>query len=527
MTPFADDDAKARFRSAAREFAEQARARANGHASGDQWQEPDLALATADTLPAPPLSLSIFPGRSRRWIERAAECAGAPPDYVACSLLSVVGATVGNARWGSPWEGWQQPPVVNVACIGNPSTGKTPATNTVTAPLSDLVAALNENWEQRQNEFRTARQFAKEKRALWEAEVKAAAKNGCPPPPEPESAREPDPPRKRRVCSTDPTIEAARNLSAANPRGLLLHRDELAGWIAGMDRYGNGGSGTDRAFWLQSYDGGRWTCDRVKDGEDATDVPHLTWSIVGGIQPDRLASLLLAGDDDGLPARFIYTWPAPPAGVPARPTGAPPFSLLPDLRRLRELPMPGAEPAILPFTSDAADMIQEWRGDVRKLEADAHGLFLSWTGKLPGMAVRLAVIFAHLEWLSQPDGTPSPETVDADAAARAIGFLADYAVPMARRAFGEAALPEAERDARRLARWYLKQPAPRPAVLNARRLRLTGNSPGIATSARITAALDEMAAMGWCRPMGGREGSTAGRQRADWAMNPAVRGAAP
>jgi hypothetical protein len=189
--------------------------------------------------------------------------------------------------------------------------------------------------------------------------------------------------------------------------------------------------------------------------------------------------------------------------------------------------MQGDEPVVLPFDEQAAEMLQAWRGRTKQMEAAAHGLFLSWVGKLPGMAVRLAVVFAYLEWLSRPEGTPEPAAIDATAAARAIAFLDRYAVPMARRTFGEAALPEAERDARRLARWYLSQPAPRPAALNARRLRHMGNGPGIATSARISAALEELAALGWCRPMGGREGSTAGRQRADWAMNPGVRGAAP
>jgi hypothetical protein len=72
------------------------------------------------------------------------------------------------------------------------------------------------------------------------------------------------------------------------------------------------------------------------------------------------------------------------------------------------------------------------------------------------MAVRLAVVFLHLDWLGPPAGTPPPEAVDLDALARALGFLADSAVPMAKRAFGEAALPQAERDARRLARWLLR-----------------------------------------------------------------------
>jgi hypothetical protein len=112
--------------------------------------------------------------------------------------------------------------------------------------------------------------------------------------------------------------------------------------------------------------------------------------------------------------------------------------------------------------------------------------------------------------------------VDLDAIARAVGFLADYAVPMARRAFGEAALPEPERDARRLARWLLRQ-SPMPETLNARALRRQEKGPGIADAPRLEAALHELAELGWVRPAPNREGSGKGRQRADWAVNPVLR----
>jgi len=493
----------------------------------DAWPAPDLSLATDDPAPAPDLDIRLFPGKWQPWITGAAESAGAPVDYVACSLLAATGATIGNARWGSPWDGWQHPPIVWIACIGMPSAGKSPGMNASAAPLSDLVGFQNDDWEERQRDYRTAKQAAKEARARWEAEVKTAAKNETPPPREPTTAREPDPPRKRRIYSTDPTIEAARNLSAANPRGLLLYRDELAGWLTSMGKYGNGNAGGDRGFWLQAFDGGRWASDRVKDGDDPPDVPHLTWGILGGFQPDRLASAMLAGDDDGMAARFIYCWPMPPANVPERPSGrALPFDLMAAFHRLRELPMPDDNPVILLFNDDAAETLQEWRRETKAMETERTGLFLSWTGKLPGFAVRLAVIFAHLSWVVARDGTPEPERITVDDATRAVAFLSDYAVPMARRAFGEAALPEAERDARRLARWYLRQPRPRPAVLNARTLRRMADGPGIASAPRIEAALAELAELGWVRPAPDRDGDSAGRRRSDWAVNPAVRDAA-
>ena len=44
---------------------------------------------------------------------------------------------------------------------------------------------------------------------------------------------------------------------AGSPDGVLLHQDELSGWFGSMDKYsGRGGAAKDRAFWLESYNGG-------------------------------------------------------------------------------------------------------------------------------------------------------------------------------------------------------------------------------------------------------------------------------
>lgn len=488
------------------------------------WPVPDVALATSDALPAPRSPSGLFPGPWPDWIEAAAEGAGAPPDYTGTALLCAVGAQIGNARWGQPWPGWREPPALYVALVGNPSAGKSPALDVVVDRVAELEAELNGDWEERQRECRTVRQAAKEHRARWEAAVKAAVEKGVPPPAEPDGAREPDVPARRRLRSTDPTVERAAELGGRNPRGLLLVRDELAGWIANMDRYaGASAGGGDRAFWLQAYGGRPWASDRKKDGDAGLLVPHLTWSVIGGIQPDRVASLLMAGDDDGLAARFLFAWPAPGerSGRPARCADL--DALRRALRRLRELPWEPPEPVVLPFTDAAAAAMEGWRREVVRLEDGAGGLFLSWVGKLPGFAVRLAVVFEHLAWAAREGGT-APEAVGEDAMRRATAFLAVYAVPMARRVFGEAALPEAERDARRLARWLLRQ-APCPEVLNARVLRRQADGPGIPKAERITTALGELAELGWVRSEA-TSGHRGGRPRGDWAVNPMVRTAA-
>jgi len=485
------------------------------------WPVPAFDLATADTVAPPPLiARKVFPAQWADWIEAAAEAKGAPAGYVATALLPVAGALIGNARWARPWEGWQEPPAINVALVGNPSAGKSPALDALIELLADIQTADNEDWQQRKRDHATAKLVAAEYRAKWEQQAKEAVRRGTPPPLMPAEADEPAPPQRRRIYSTEPTVEKAARMSAANLRGLLLVRDELAGWIAGMDRYSNG-AGSDRAFWLQAHGGRPWTPDRVKDGDAEVSVPNLTWSIVGTIQPDRLASLLLTGDDDGLAARFLYTWPAPQA--PRRP----PDGLVTRrarewLARQRSLPWTPPAPLLVPFSASALDALQAWREEVGSMEETAAGLFLSWIGKLPGFAVRLALIFAHLDWSCGSGGDPPGEVGQADIG-RALDYLESYAVPMARRCFGEAALPEAERDARRLARWLRRQ-KPVPDVLNARALRRTAAGPSIPAAARIEAALGELAALGWVRPVpASRSG---GRPRGDWEVNPSLMGGA-
>ncbi|HJU19082.1 MAG TPA: DUF3987 domain-containing protein, partial [Stellaceae bacterium] len=319
------------------------------------------------------------------------------------------------------------------------------------------------------------------------------------------------------LFSTEPTTEKAARLVHGNPRGLLLVRDELAGWIGGMDRYSRGDGG-DRAFWLQAYGGRHWTPDRIKDGDRAIIIPHLLWGLAGGIQPDRVASQLLAGDDDGLAARLLYAWPAPVP--PRRPSIVPDHATaLAALGRLIALPWEPPDPVILPFEDEAATALQAFREEAAALEQGAAGMFLSWLGKLPGFCVRLANILQHLAWCW--DGrSPEPDRIRLPAASSAADFLESYAVPMARRVFGEAALPQAERDARTLARWLVRQ-EPVPEIINERDLRRMADGPGIRDAARMAAALAELAEGGWARPAPARaEGH--GRPRQDWAVNPAV-----
>jgi hypothetical protein len=486
---------------------------------GEAWPDPDLAMLSPHRRSAPELPVDVFDPFWSRWIADAAEAKGSPIDFVALPLIAAAGTLVANARRASPWSGWVEPPIIWAANVGLPSSNKSPGLDAVMDLVRELERELDADFDDRSRENLVARELAKAKRERWETDVRAALKVGKPPPEPPRDAEAPEPPARRRLYTNDPTTEQVARIASGNERGILLGRDELAGWFGQLDKYG--GKGSDRALYLEAYGGRPYVIDRVKDGA-AVRVPFLSVGIVGGIQPDRLASLLLTGDDDGAAARFLYAWPEPRR--PQRPRRSPDdASALVAFRWLLTLgpvEVDGRKgPLILPFEPAAADDLQAWREQVAAMELGAAGLFLSWLGKLPGMAVRLALVFELLGWAADAMSRPEPSSVSRQAMLAALRFLEVYAVPMARRVFGEAALPLADRDGIALARW-LQARAPVPAMVNARDLRHADALP-TRKAERYDRALAELEAAGWVRPAPRRPGP--GRGRKDWLVSPKLR----
>jgi hypothetical protein len=122
----------------------------------------------------------------------------------------------------------------------------------------------------------------------------------------------PPPPQPPRCVINDATPEKVAEILSRAPHGSLMVHDELAGWISSFERYS---SGSSRAFYLQSWNGGSFTKDRVGKGKHDVDaeifVENLALGILGGIQPDRLTKL---GDltADGLLQRFLPCLMPPP-----------------------------------------------------------------------------------------------------------------------------------------------------------------------------------------------------------------------
>lgn len=412
------------------------------------WPEADRRYLRVELPAAPmlPLDRLLSPALAS-WVQQAAQRKGAPADYVLAGLLSISGSLVGNARWANPWEGWREPPILWCMIVGNPSAGKSPALDAPLEPLRAIERDLRADAKEKHAAWEQQAEVAKMQRKLWEHAVKAALKDGKAAPPMPAEAQAPPEPVMPRLAVNDATIEKLGLILEGQPRGTLLHNDELARWLMNLARYSNG---SDRPFWLEAYGGRAANVERVIR---ETYIPRLSIGIVGGIQPDRLQALLLDSEDDGLLARFLPFWPKP---VPlARPGRHHDDNFMEGpLQRLWNLPMCEDRngnpcPRYVPFTNDAREALQSFRERVRDLEAGAEGLLLSFIGKLPGMAIRLALVLAFLDYAAQPGGA-EPETIPADAFRRAALFLEEYALPMAQRTYAAGASRSDERKARKL-----------------------------------------------------------------------------
>lgn len=477
-----------------------------------QWDLPEMKVLQGFQSEAPPLPLQVF-GPLTEWIAQAAEGKNAPQDYVGAALLVATASLIGNTRKVSPWEGWQEPAILNAALVGLPSSGKSPALDALLDPLRIIEKDLQGDYPRQKQDYETALEVSKNEKALWEAEIKDAVKRNEARPPKPAAACEPEAPSLARLMVNDSTIEALGVTLKQNPRGILMIRDELSGWLENMGRYS--AQGGDKAFWLEVWGGRRYVFDRVKHLSNPIVVDRLSASILGGIQPDCLAKALLSGDDNGLAARFLYVWPKP---IPPKRPGIRPNDghILHAFRRMYAIPLPD-EPQVMRLSEGAASLFQQFRVRLASLEEEASGFFLGHIGKLPGIALRMALVLEFLWWAGGSEIHP-PGQVSTNAVTGACSLIENYFLPMARRTFGDAVLPESEKNLMALARWIYKN---LPTLVNGGELRRKRVA-GLTTAEAVTEALLELVDLGWLQPKPSREGQNAGRQKSDYLVNPRI-----
>jgi hypothetical protein len=282
--------------------------------SEEEWPEPEPIIAQLP--PVLPLTREMLPGALSAYAFDIADRQQAPPDFAAIVAVVAAGATLGNKvrLFPKQFDNWEVVPNPWGALIGRPSAMKSPSQRAALAPLYKLEEMLREAWQAGLDAEAVNEALGKLRgKAAKKRAAKASDKGNL------EEARsileeakcgEKKPPPCPRLIVNDATVPKFGELLGENPRGLLLVRDELAGWISLLEdeRFQS-----DRAFYLETFNGyGSFTYDRI--GRGTIHVENATVSVIGSIQPSRIASLVRSAIDgsqnDGLTQRLqLAVWP--------------------------------------------------------------------------------------------------------------------------------------------------------------------------------------------------------------------------
>ena len=484
---------------------------------------PDMSILKRNLVEAPRFPVNLL-GKGGDWVKAVAENKCAPVDYVALGLLVGTAGAICAKRRVSPWSGWDEPSILWGALVGPPSFNKSPAIDDLRNGITALEREQNVDWEQRLREHETEKIKAETARSMWEKQAKERVEAGKDAPIMPSTAIAPDEPTKRRIYIVDATTEKVARLLSENPGGLICFRDEMSGLLGSFDKYG--GSGNDRSFWIEAYGARAHRYDRVSLKGESIDIPFCAVSLIGALQPDRLNSMLLSGDDDGLAARVLYAWPDPVR--PKRPrdkNNADNALLLTALRRLSDLKFnEGDGGAILaktiPLEPEAADAFQPWWERTQwDAKLDVSGRVAGAIGKLDGIVLRLAMVLEYLSWSWGGSNSEEPEQITIGSVNSAIQIIEEWVKPNLARVFNEAALPKVQQDATIVARWLRKQ-KPQPDVVNSRALRRTAGFPGPKDVKELDQALEVLVETHWLEqpPYDG----TPGRPKKDFKVNPVI-----
>jgi Protein of unknown function (DUF3987)/Primase C terminal 2 (PriCT-2) len=373
----------------------------------------------------PDFPLDVLPPAVQEFVASQAEVIGIDRASMAMCVIGAFSAALNHSfglkmmRHGD----WFVSPRLWVLLLGDSSTKKTAGINAATKPLEDHQADLQQRYREQLNYH----------------EIECANKEG----PKPDKPEEP-----QRFVVWNTTPDKLGELLSRSDRGLLVKSDELAGWIGSMEKYGNSKAGmADRAFWLKAHDGGSHGYDRI--GRGSIFINNLSVSMIGGIQPRRLAELK-GLTSDGLLQRFIPTVMGPAHFTIDRPTNTDAYDRL--MLRLIE-----AEPDLLTLSDPALELMNGLRLHLHQLSGSAGGMasgFQSFVGKMEGMAGGIALILHMVAGLK---GTViGPGTVEG-----VSRVVKDFILPHALEFYRSAESATDGDRLKKLASWILTHNQPR------------------------------------------------------------------
>lgn len=239
----------------------------------------------------------VFPEYLQRFIEKMSEAFSIPKDTIAATMLVILSAAVGNSIRVSPKASWEEPLFIWLIIIGQSGSGKSPFMNKLVDPVHKKQIQAKREFDDLKKEYENKLIQYKYEQKEYEKALKGGSESAIAP-------TEPEEPKLTHLIMSDTTVEALSMAMASSPRGLLIHVDELSGFVKGLNQYKANGS--DRQKYLELWNCKPWKIDRI--GRGTIYISDVGCSILGGIQPLIMPDIFnLAAFIDGLLPRFLIT----------------------------------------------------------------------------------------------------------------------------------------------------------------------------------------------------------------------------
>jgi hypothetical protein len=383
---------------------------------------------------APHFPTDTLPAAARRFVEEGAEAIGCASDLLALPVLAVLSAGIGGSRVVEIKRSWREGATLFLAVVASPGEKKTPAANAARRPVLKRQA---EKWQ----EFKAKKEEHEREMREWKArcrDARSAGETEPPPPPEP---------TMERTYADDTTVESLVGILEDNPRGVLIYKDELTGWVRSHDQYKAGGKGSDRQHWLSVWSNQAIVVDRKSRQGDPTYVERPWVSLVGGIQPAMLPEL--GGSmEDGLLDRFLFAYPKHSntdlsdveIGADTEVEYAGLYAKLSSLQMVHD-EIGQEAPNVVPMSQEARRLFKELHDEIgREMLEPGFPLRLQgvWA-KARGYLARISLVLA-LSGSVEHDEPEQVEEEDVQNAARIVAYFKAHA----RRVYGklQATTPE-------------------------------------------------------------------------------------
>ena len=420
------------------------------------WPDPKPLPPAADE--PGPIDPELLPEALRPWLRDAAERASLPLEYFVPAALVALSGLVGNRVRVQPkrYDDFLIVPNLWGALVAESGTMKSHAINAALAPIKPLERELTAEYEAKRRQQAGQREDLELQEASIQERRKQAARSKSGVDRDSIAALRSELDDVRRdlteldlpepaLVVNDSTVEKLIELLHDNPRGLTMMRDELLGWLRGLEKQGRE---SDRTFYLEAWNGDQ-SYKQHRIGRGTITASIVTLALYGAIQPGAFRKYqheaMDAGEGaDGLLQRFqVLVWPnqnmGPYRHVDRAPNVEAQRRVLDLCRRLYHLDLStlsdqdepaafvgfggaieGVEFATLRFDDEAQPLHDLWRTElenrIRSPRARTHRAYLSQISKYRSLFPSLAGLFHLIETASDESGRHNRQKLERAAA---------------------------------------------------------------------------------------------------------------